>query len=340
MDVGQSRRFYRQGYLKIPGVVPAEKVFAARREMCLRMGSAISEVGVSVKTRKMDGLVEATRSIFVAGEGEVFIDLFNKTALKKILEKALGSKVLPVRSAQLATLFPSDTGDATNEYGYLDKDTPHYGWTGHLDGLWNGGTAVPRAGTRLRGERLKAWNASKSTNGVNKTNPEFNANIMNFTALVGIALSDQMSLGSGNLGVLRGGHRHMERFFRDQVEKGGPLGPDGPGWERENRKAPNGRGLVHYPRVVRNLYTKNAAQSADGELWPKPDFMKLKPGDAVIVHSLTPHSATRVFGVEPRFMVYFRCVSAKRPEPNLRIYPEALCDSLLEWRGVKRNLTG
>ena len=47
--------------------------------------------------------------------------------------------------------------------------------------------------------------------------------------------------------------------------------------------------------------------------------MKLKPGDAVIVHSLTPHSATRVFGVEPRFMVYFRCVSAKRPESNLRI---------------------
>ena len=135
-------------------------------------------------------------------------------ALKKILEKALGSKVLPVRSAQLATLFPSDTGDATNEYGYLDKDTPHYGWTGHLDGLWNGGTAVPRVGTRLRGEKLKSWNASKSTNGVNKTNPEFNANIMNFTALVGIALSDQMSLGSGNLGVLRGGHRHMERFFR------------------------------------------------------------------------------------------------------------------------------
>ena len=27
MDVGQSRRFYRQGYLKIPGVVSAEKVF-------------------------------------------------------------------------------------------------------------------------------------------------------------------------------------------------------------------------------------------------------------------------------------------------------------------------
>ena len=253
MDVGQSRRFYRQGYLKIPGVVPAEKVFAARREIFLRMGSAISQVGVSVKTRKLDGLVEATRSIFVAGEGEVFIDLFNKTDLKKILEKALGSKVLPVRSAQLATLFPSDIGDSTNEYGYLDKDTPHYGWTGHLDGLWNGGTAVPRVGTRLRGEKLKAWNASKSTNGVTKTNPEFNANIMNFTALVGIALSDQMSLGSGNLGVLRGGHRHMERFFRDQLEKGGPLGPDGPGWERENRKAPNGRGLVHYPRAVRHI---------------------------------------------------------------------------------------
>ena len=338
MDAGQSRRFYRQGYLKIPGVIPPEKVFAARREMFLRMGSTISQIGPSVRSGKLEKLGETAWSLFSASEGEIFIDLFNKTELKKVLEKALGSRVLPIRAAQLATLFPADTGDSTNEYGYLDKDTPHYGWTGHLDGLWNGGIAVPRVGKRLRGEKLKSWNASKSTNGVNKTNPEFNANIMNFTALVGVALSDQTSLGSGNLGVLKGGHRHMERFFSDQLEKGGPLGPDGPGWERENRKAPNGRGLVHYPRAVRNLYAKQAARSADGELWPKPDLLKLKAGDAVIVHSLTPHSATRVFGVEPRFMVYFRCVSARRPEQNLRIYPEALCDSLLEWRGVKRHL--
>ena len=37
MDVGQSRRFYRQGYLKIPSVIPPEKVFAARREIFLRI---------------------------------------------------------------------------------------------------------------------------------------------------------------------------------------------------------------------------------------------------------------------------------------------------------------
>ena len=338
MDTTQSRRFHRHGYLRLQRIIPEDMVLAARKIIFSRIGSLRASVGASLKTGSIKDLAEPTRLMGSAGGEEIFLDLFNKTPLKKIVEIGIGHKVLPVRSAQLATLFPGTSGELTNEYGYLDRDTPHYGWTGHLDGLWNGGTPVPGVGSRLQGAKLKAWNANQSTNGVFKENPEFNANIMNFTALVGVALSDQSQLGSGNLGVLRGGHRHMEQFFRDQMRKGGPLGPDGPGWERENRKALNRRGLVHYPRAVRDKYAKKVAWSSDGEIWPEPDFLRLKPGDAVIVHSLTPHSGSRVEGPDPRLMVYFRCVSSNRPEANLSVYPQALCDRLLEWRGVKRRL--
>lgn len=340
MDTTQSRRFHRQGYLKLKRIIPEEMVLAARRIIFSRIGSLRASVGASLKTGSVNELAESSRLMGSAGGEETFLNLFNKTPLKKIVEKAIGNKVLPVRSAQLATLFPGASSEQTNEYGYLDKDTPHHGWTGHLDGLWNGGTAVPKVGSRLQGAKLKAWNAEQSTNGVFKENPDFNSNIMNFTALVGVALSDQSELGSGNLGVLRGGHHHMAQFFDEQMRQGGPLGPDGPGWERENRNAPNRRGLVHYPRYVREKYAKNAARSEDGEIWPQPDFLRLKPGDAVIVHSLTPHSGSRVESSDPRLMIYFRCVSSARPEANLSVYPAALCDSLLEWRGIKRQLAG
>ena len=338
MDLKQSRVFYRKGYLKVPEIVSQNKVEAARKEVFSAIGSFLSSAGASSRSGSLKDLSQAASLIGGLGKKEVFLDLFNKTKLKPMLEKALGSKIIPVRASQLAILFPGESGESTNEYGYLDKDTPHYGWTGHLDGLWNGGIAVPPVGSRLRGDKLKAWNSTQSTNGVLKENREFNCNIMNFTALIGVALSDQRAPGSGNLGVLRAGHRHMEQFFRYQLANGGPLGPDGPGWERENRKAPNRRGLGHYPRAVRDKYIKQSARSDDGEIWPKPDFLRLKAGDAVIVHSLTPHSASKVVGASPRLMVYFRCVSSKRPEENLKIYPQALCDSLLEWRGVKRQL--
>ena len=46
----------------------------------------------------------------------------------------------------------------------------------------------------------------------------------------------------------------IEAFFKMQLEKGGPFGPDGPGWPRENNQAPNGHGLRHYPDAVREAF--------------------------------------------------------------------------------------
>ena len=53
--------------------------------------------------------------------------------------------------------------------------------------------------------------------------------------------------------------------------------------------------------------------SESGRIWPKPEFVKTKPGDIVIVKHETPHSGTRIDGPDPRFMIYFRVIHSARP---------------------------
>lgn len=259
--------------------------------------------------------------------------LFNETPLKPLLEAAFADSIAPARGAQVATLFPSDPGDDVNESGYRDCDTPFHGWVGHLDGLWNGGTRPPSIGVELTAEARAAWYGENGTNTVARTNPG-GINIWNFTALVGVALSDQTQEGAGNLGVLRGAHHHIEAFFRSQRAAGGPLGPDGPDWPREHLEAPNRHGLRHYPEAVREAFVDGAARTADGRIWPRPTFMRLAPGDAVVVLHATPHGGSRVAAADPRQMVYFRVQPAGRPETMRRWYADALCDNWLEWRGL------
>jgi hypothetical protein len=332
----QAKQFYKDGYLILPEAVKREHALTARRLIFERLGTLRTAARESLMLKHdTKSLFEATLDVFRTGEEAIFIDLFNESSIKLCLEAALESPVIPVRGAQLATTFPIRADEVTNETGYLNKDTPHHAWAGHLDGLWNGATPPPRAGTNIRGRHLSAWQAEPSTNGMHRTFPEFNTNIANFSALVGIALSDQTVLGCGNLGLLKGGHRHMERFFKKQSAAGGPLGPDGPDWPREDREAPNRHGLRHYPDEVRKKYRRGAITTSDGKIWPKPTLVRLGLGDAVIVHFSTPHGATAVTTSDPRFMLYFRCTSSARPGANLRHYPEALCDVLLEWQGVK-----
>lgn len=336
MTPDQARRFHKDGYLILRDAVTRENALAARRLIFERLGKLRS---TARETLLLAGdpkkLSEATLDVFRAGADATLMNLFTESSILPCLEASLGSPVRPVRGAQLATTFPARADDITNETGYLNKNTPHNAWAGHLDGLWNGGTPAPRAGTNIRGRHLSAWQAEPSTNGMQRTYPEFNTNIANFTALVGIALSDQRIPGCGNLGLLKGGHRHMEKFFKQQSAEGGPLGPDGPGWPREDRDAPNRHGLRHYPDEVRGHYRQSAISTPDGKIWPKPTLMRLGLGDAVIVHFSTPHGATMVTTSEPRFMLYFRCTSSARPDASLNYYPEALCDVLLEWPGVR-----
>ena len=321
---------YRDGFLILRKAVPAEMVSAARRVLNTHLG-ALSQ---SAQRSKKMAAVRRAAAASAMGSDPRLLDTFNKTAVVKTVEAFFGSPVKPAQRAQVATKFPDDALMQVNESGYRNKDTPFHGWFGHLDGLWNGGTPVPDVDEVFTPYKKRMWYRDPSTNGTSRTHPEFNCNLSNFTALVGVALSDQRLEGTGNLGLLKGAHRKMGRFFQKQRDAVGPLGPDGPGWPREHLEAPNGHGLRHYPDAVRHSYRRNAAFTEDGHCWPKPTLMKLAPGDAVIVHHATPHGATLISGPDPRFMLYFRTTPKSRPEKNRSIYPDALCDIWLEWKGM------
>ena len=311
LSVAQKRMFYRDGFVVLPGVVPEEMVAAARRRIFSGLGG------------------EPAR-----GDEAVFVDLFDGTAIAPIIEEAMGPASRGP-GAQLATRFPAEPSDRVNEAGYPDRDTPFFGWHGHLDGLWNGATPMhQRVDRPMSDEELAAWHQEPSRNRCLKRFPEHDANIRNFAALVGVALSDQTEEGVGNVGVLKGAHHEMERFFRGQRDAGGPLGPDGPGWDRVDTDAPNSAGLRHYPEAVRDAFRPHGVETADGRFWPEPTLLRLAPGDAAIVLHAVPHCATRVEATEPRLMAYFRITPKSRPEANRAVYPEALCDIWREWPGM------
>lgn len=317
----RKRSLYRDGFVVLRGIVDPDRVAAARRlilENRSRTGTA----------RERDPVrPHPSRSPAILG-------LFNDTGLRETMEEAIGP-VSGATGCQLATRLPTAPSDHVNESGYRDRDTPFHGWHGHLDGLWNGATPIHQDIDRpMTHEETEAWNQEPATNGCLKVHPDHAANIRNFAALVVVALSDQTTEGAGNLAVLKGAHHAMERFFRDQRDAGGPLGPDGPDWGRIDRDAPNGCGLRHYPDAVRTAFTRGAAKTPDGKLWPKPTLLRLAPGDAAIVLHAIPHGATRISGPKPRLMAIFRVTPLARSERNQVVYPEALCDIWREWPGM------
>ena len=247
-----------------------------------------------------------------------------------------GSPVYPAKIFQYAIKFPEDPSNRINEAGYKDSETPFKGWCGHLDGLWNGGTSPPEIGKSMTAYQRRKWYSGHSKNGVPKSHPDLNCNVFNFGALIGIPLSDQSRIGVGNVEVLKGAHHKMEAFFKMQLEKGGPLGPGGPDWPRENNQAPNGHGLCHYPDSVREAFRRGAAKTSDGFFWPRPTMIRAKRGDAIIIHFALPHSATRVDGPDPRLMIYFRVspLTGSSPDWPRVPYPRALYDIWNEWIGM------
>ena len=321
LNVTQKRSLFRDGFVVVPGVVAHDRVDAARRLILEDLD----------RSRTTEERVEVRTNPWQASE---ILGLFNDTGLREIVEEALGP-VGPALGCQLATRLPATPSNRVNESGYRDRDTPFLGWHGHLDGLWNGATRIHQDLDRpMTNEETEAWHQEPSTNGCRKTFPELGANIRSFAALVAVALSDQTVEGTGNLGVLKGAHHAIERFFQTQRDAGGPLGPDGPNWERIDRDAPNGCGLRHYPDEVRLAFSQGAHRTPDGKLWPKPTLLRLAPGDAAIVLHALPHSATRVSGREPRLMAFFRVSPLARPERNRVVYPDALCDIWREWPGM------
>ena len=104
-----------------------------------------------------------------------------------------------------------------------------------------------------------------------------------------------------------------------------------------------GHGVRHYPDFVRDQFTgteHGAESSTDGKAWPRPTFVSLQPGDAVLILGHTPHAASRCVETMPhaRLQCYFRVTSTWRTigggagEEDAVI--QALCDPWLDWPPV------
>ena len=162
----QKREFYDQGFVKLPGIVPREKVDAALRAINASLGSEGIPPDQLATFR--------ARSYCPELQGAPPItDLLNDTPLWGVAESAIGrGQIRPVTRGQIALRFPvADEPPAPRP---------------HIDGMYSPNNGVPK------GE------------------------IRNFTALIGVFLSDLPGTFAGNLAVWPGTHRLYEEYFRRQ----------------------------------------------------------------------------------------------------------------------------
>ena len=100
----------------------------------------------------------------------------------------------------------------------------------------------------------------------------------------------------------QGMHHEMERFYREQHAAGGPIGPDGPGWPRENLEAENGHGLNMVPPFLNGVTRNGALEGPGGLLFPKPTLVRAKPTSSrktsgpLCIRSPRPPSPERYLG--------------------------------------------
>ena len=337
----QQRELFFDGLTVLRGAVPAHLVAAARAAIDGTGATAAAGVGKPKQEFEQINLNRfAKRAGEIAGSAAI-CDLFNKSAVLPTLQSAIGPEIPQAVAAQIALTLPTEPSERCMQSGWPEKDIPHRGWAGHLDGVWNGGHPAPRSPADPSFDPA-LWNSDRAINGCSRSYGR-GVNLGNYTCLVGISLSDQSAEGSGNLGVLKGSHHAMEQFFRLQAGAGGPIGPGGPYWPREDRNAPNGRGVRHYPDMVRERFQRAATYTPDGKCWPKPTEVRLSPGDAAVVLYHCPHNATR--NESPagaaRYQLYFRVTSGRRA-PYKSAGDEAaaasrktLVDLWSEWDGMQ-----
>ena len=138
-----------------------------------------------------------------------------------------------------------------------------------------------------------------------------------FTLFAVVCLNDQREPGRGQFTLARGYHHAMESFYRMQQDRGGIIGPEGPGWPRLDPESPNRSSVNQIPKMVQDLFMdEHARPSADGRLWPRPAQMCMAEGDVCLCLHTIPHSGSRnENGPEPRQNLIWR-LRAKVRQPS------------------------
>ena len=123
LTYAQKLEFYKKGYVRMPGVVPAVMVNAAVKAINHSFGKGIDPA-------KMITFQAQTFCPELRDAAEI-IDLYNRTPVKALAESMIGAgKVSPVARGQIAVRFP-----------LLDDPPPAL--RPHLDGLYSPHNGVP-----------------------------------------------------------------------------------------------------------------------------------------------------------------------------------------------------
>ncbi len=235
------------------------------------------------------------------------------------------------RESRVAALLRREMGPFPDVVSCQIAVTPGFDRLGgkpfaHVDGGWSG--PIPTRAEDIDPERGRPRDAARwfganddvrgTSDGLLWQDPDRRIALGSYTALVGIALNDQLEPGNGQFAVLKGMHEEIEAAFRMQRDSGGVIGAEGPGWPRirideEGRPVMNG-----LPAGIRAKAREAAATAPRVEGWPWPELtpILLAAGDAVIALHACPHTATPNHGPNPRMNVYFRIRRLREGNPH------------------------
>lgn len=247
LTLEQKQEFARRGYVKLPGVVPAEMVARARRAINASLGQNGMDPAQLPKFRAQTYCPELTGNPVITG-------LYNETPIKTLAESAIGQgQIKPVNSGQIALRFPS-------------MDEPPREPGPHLDGMYS------------------------PTNGVKE------GTIANFTALVGVFLSDVPAPYAGNFTTWPGTHTLYKAYFREH-------GPQSL--------------LEGMPRI--------------GDAMPQPEQFLAQAGDAALVHYQLAHGIAGNASPNVRYAIFFRLHHVDHDKQHF----ECMTDIWREWSGMR-----
>lgn len=239
------------------------------------------------------------------------LGLFNESCLADILRNEMGPYP-DVISCQIAVTPPFD------QLG--GEPAPH------VDGSWSG--PIPQTMSEIDPITTRPKNSEKyfgvndeirgANDGQLWIDPDRRMSIGSYTALVGVALNDQLVPGNGQLAVIKGCHEVVEEAFKKQRDSGGVIGPEGLDWPRI-KASKNGKPFYNgLPDQVREEAYRMAKDKPATEDWPWPELtpVLLEAGDATVVLHSCPHTPTPNFGPNPRMNIYFRIRKQRKENPH------------------------
>lgn len=229
------------------------------------------------------------------------VGVFNQTDIAEIMRNTMGPYP-EVVSCQIAVTPGGDTLWGGNVEA-------------HVDGSWGGviptnAEDIDQARGRPR-DPIPYFGPNDDKRGTNDgqlwQDPNRRISLGSYTALVGIALNDQLVPGNGQFAVLKGMHDAVERAFQKQRDSGSVIGPEGEGWPRIRISPHTGRPYLNgLHESVREEAEARARAPIEGWPWDQLTPVCLGAGDVVIALHSCPHTATPNFGPNPRMNLYFR----------------------------------